>query len=53
MGDDSKGIYKDRIKMQYCIHGERLIYKGKKWKEYKRGGVREMGIEREVFGLRG
>ena len=27
--------------MRYYIHGERLMYKGKKWKEYKRGGGEE------------
>ena len=35
--DNSKGIYKERVKMRYYIHGERLMYKGKEWKEYKRG----------------
>ena len=53
LGDDSKGIYKERIKMQYCIHGERLIYKGKKWKEYKRGGGEENGHQKRGVWTKG
>ena len=37
--------------MRYYIHGERLMYKGKEWKEYKRGGGEEtfyVGEEQQV-----
>ena len=40
-GNNSKDFYKERVKMEYYIHGERLVYKGK---EYKRGGVRKHSI---------
>ena len=40
-GNNSEDFFKERIKMGYYIHGERLMCKGKEWKEYKRGGVEE------------
>ena len=66
IGDNSKDFYKERVKMWYYIHGERLTYKGTEWKVYKRGEggegpfyvgegkqVRERASNGEVFGLRG
>ena len=52
IGDNSKGIYKERIKMRYCIHGERLMYKGKEWKEYKRRGGEGKGHRKRCEGTK-
>ena len=41
IGDNSKDIYKERVRMWYYIHRKRLMYKGKEWKDYKRGEVRK------------